>query len=237
MMLGLGLRKKIFEQRASEISKLYQSILKPGMLVFDIGANQGHYTAAFIKLGAEVVSVEPQKDCFKILNARYKNNSKVHLLNYALDSEEGEKKMHISNLDTISSMSEDWIAAVKSSKRFPDAQWSKEAVVKTTTLESLIGLYGTPDFIKIDVEGYELNVLRGLKSKVPLLSIEYTYEIIETTVKCIEYLESIGKILVLWGEAPEFNDKNKWISTFDAINALRQIKENAAGDMFIKFIN
>ena len=46
---------------------MYQDILKPGMLVFDIGANQGHYTCAFLQLGTEVVSVEPQKNCFDIL--------------------------------------------------------------------------------------------------------------------------------------------------------------------------
>jgi hypothetical protein len=72
---------------------------------------------------------------------------------------------------------------------------------------------------------------------VPLISIEYTFEIIENTVKCLEYLESIGKTKVLWGEVSSFNDDSKWISNFDAIKLLRQLKENEAGDMFIKFVS
>ncbi len=236
-MIRLGMRKELFKQKAAAISKVYQNIIKPGMTVFDIGANQGHYAAAFIKLGAEVVCAEPQTDCFKILKARYKNNPKVHLLNCAVDCEQGEKKIHISNMNTISSMSEDWILAVKDSKRFPDAEWSKEATVKTVTLESLIAKYGRPGFIKIDVEGYELNVLKGLKSKVPLISIEYTYEIIENAVKCIEYLKSIGEILIVLDDTNIISDESKWMKPEDVITALRSLKDsNANGDLFIKFV-
>lgn len=236
MMIRLGLRKKAFEERATYIRKMYEHILKPGMLVFDIGANTGHYAAAFLGLGAEIVCAEPQKDCFKILTVRYKNNSKVHLLNSAVDFEQGEKKIHISNMNTVSSMSDDWIAAVSDSKRFPDARWSKEDTVKTVTLEWLIAKYGRPDYIKIDVEGYELNVLKGLKSRVPLISIEYTAEIIESTVKCIEYLESIGETSILIDAVSDFNDQRKWLNAKAAINALQQLKgTDSAGDLFIKF--
>jgi FkbM family methyltransferase len=236
ILIRLGLRKKLYEQKALSVSKLYKNLLKPRMLVYDIGANQGHYTAGFLLLGAKVISVEPQQNCFRILKARYNNNPNVHLLNLALDNTEGEKKIHISNMNTISSMSEEWISAVKESRRFPNAKWSKDDIVKTSTLEALIGTYGRPDFIKIDVEGYELNVLKGLKSKVPLISIEYTFEVIETAVQCIEYLKGIGEILILFDYCFLSNDKGNWMNNIDAISALRNIKENSAGDLFIKFV-
>ena len=44
--------------------------------------------------------------------------------------------------------------------------------VETTTLDELITEHGRPIFIKIDVEGYELNVIRGLRHAVPYLSFE-----------------------------------------------------------------
>ena len=234
LLIRLGLRTKLYEQRTSIISNLYKDIVKPGMLVYDVGANMGHYTSAFLKLGAEVICVEPQSGCFKILKTRYKNDKRVQLLHCALDSEEGEKKIHISNMSTISSMSEEWINAVKTSKRFPGAEWEKEVRVKTNTLESLMAAYGRPDFIKIDVEGYELNVLKGLKSKVPLISIEYTFEVTGTTIKCLEYLEGIGKTVVLLNDT--YAD-SKWISSKDAITALHGITDkDSTGDLFIKFI-
>jgi hypothetical protein len=44
--------------------------------------------------------------------------------------------------------------------------------VETITLEQMISTYGRPFYIKIDVEGYELNVLKGLQTAVPYLSFE-----------------------------------------------------------------
>jgi FkbM family methyltransferase len=233
IIIRLGFRQKIFEQRALVVKNMYKNLLKPGMLVFDIGANQGHYTAGFLLLGSKVISVEPQKDCFKILRARFRKNKNVHLLNCACDAETGEKMIHISNMNTISSMSEDWISAVQNSKRFPEAEWKKTDTVKAITLESLKLSYGQPDFIKIDVEGYELNVLMGLKSKVPLISIEYTFEIMKTTLECLEYLSKIGEISVLADDSKGIPDKGNWMTAEDTINFITEKKDQ----LYRRFIN
>ena len=63
------------------------------------------------------------------------------------------------------------------------------------TLDQLIALYGVPDFIKIDVEGFESEVIAGLSRPINFISFEFTPESINSTFKCIRHLESLGKVI------------------------------------------
>jgi hypothetical protein len=97
-----------------------------------------------------------------------------------------------------------------------------ELEVEVTTLDRLIKRYGVPKFIKIDVEGYELNALRGLSYRIPFITIEYHSDqrSIAATRECISRLSSFGPVeinataennhdLVLpyWLERREFLDQ------------------------------
>jgi hypothetical protein len=61
-----------------------------------------------------------------------------------------------------------------------------------TTLDALIERYGEPAFVKIDVEGFELEVLKGLSRRVPALSFEFTPECADTALACVAHLDSLG---------------------------------------------
>ena len=66
----------------------------------------------------------------------------------------------------------------------------------------MIKKYGIPNFCKIDVEGYELEVLKGLSKPIKTLSFEYTIpEFIDKDVDCNEYLNSLGKIVCNYSSA------------------------------------
>jgi hypothetical protein len=68
--------------------------------------------------------------------------------------------------------------------------------VETVVLDSMIATYGKPGYIKIDVEGFEYEVLKGLSQQVPLISFEYHFNdnSAQQAVECIDYLSTLGEI-------------------------------------------
>ena len=173
-----------------------QTLIKRGDLVFDIGANVGDMTALYLELGARVVSVEPQEECLRILNGRFRFDPRVTIVPLGVGDREGEQEIMLSDIRSpISSMSEQWIAAVKSSGRFPHYEWSRSVTVPITTLDALIARYGEPDFCKVDVEGFEEKVLRGLSLPLACLSFEFHAELLPGAIACVNLLQGLGEYL------------------------------------------
>jgi hypothetical protein len=84
------------------------------------------------------------------------------------------------------------MSAVAASGRFPGVTWEEGPRVAVTTLDALIRAHGTPRFIKVDVEGYESEVLQGLSVCVPYLSFEFTPECRDLAFECVDYLTALG---------------------------------------------
>lgn len=178
-----------------------KTLFKPGDLVFDVGANIGAKTAEFIANGARVVCFEPQPDCVKKLQQRFANNPNVVVEGAGLATQSGILELSIcSAANTISTFSPEWKKG-----RFADYQWDRNVIVPVTTLDAAIARHGQPSYVKVDVEGFELEVLRGLTHQVKLLSFEFTTEFLENNRECTRHLESIG-----------FRDFNAKIGTLDS---------------------
>ncbi len=178
-----------WDQRALQF---YSEFIRPGETCFDIGANRGNRTKVFKMLGARVIAVEPQRRCASLLRSAFGKNSSVTVVESACSDYQGRAEMKIASSDTVSSMSADWISAVNTTGRFGDMRWKEKADVAVTTLDDLLCTYGNPTFIKIDVEGSEVNVLRGLTKPVPCLSFEFTPELMEAALQCIRHLTALG---------------------------------------------
>ena len=84
--------------------------------------------------------------------------------------------MYVSYEHTLSTLSADWLSAVSESGRFGDTRWDSEEEVEITTLDAAIAEFGEPAFVKIDVEGYESEVLSGLSRRLKAGSIEFAAE-------------------------------------------------------------
>jgi FkbM family methyltransferase len=177
----------------SQSLSFHKALINGGDLVFDIGANVGDMTGLYVELGARVISVEPQADCLKTLETRFGRHPEVTIVPMAVGASEGQQEIMLSDIRSpISSMSREWIAAVKSSGRFPYYDWSLSATVAVTTLDSLIAKFGEPDFCKIDVEGFEWEVLKGLSIPLARLSFEFHAEFLAEAFSCLERLRELG---------------------------------------------
>lgn len=214
--------------------QLYSAFVKPGDLCFDIGANVGTRTQLFLELGARVVAVEPQMVCLRKLQRHYGSDSRVILVPQALGRQPGEAEMLVSDAHTISSMSRDWINRVEASGRFGSHRWTSRVSVPVTTLDALIEEHGVPAFCKIDVEGYEAEVVAGLSRALPCVSFEFTPEVMETAYACVDRLGELGTTAFNYslGETMELALPH-WVDRVEMAETLRRLEESSTfGDVY-----
>lgn len=223
-------QKLITEQEKIELKRrkeFYKQFINQGELCYDVGANIGNRIKPLLDLGAKIIAVEPQESCYKYLEKKF--GSKIKIVKKGLGEAESIKDFHISDATTISSFSEEWIDSVKQ-ERFKNYNWDRTVKIEMTTLDKLIEIHGLPVFVKIDVEGYEAEVLKGLSKPIRTVSFEYTVP--EQTKKVIECITIIDKITnkakynYSIGESMEMA-LNEWID----VNAM---KEHVKSNNFIK---
>ena len=186
-----------------------------GDLGVDIGANLGYATLSLCKNMSKVIAIEPDRKSRKLLKKNIKINNfknKVKIYNFAISDSMGESIIYFfrknPNLNTLCKPK-----TLKSSKDF-----IRKEMIKTKTIDSLNVL---PNFIKMDIEGYEIEAIEGgietfKKSKNCKILIEvhpHYYTKKRSFAKILEKLFTIGfkvKYIVSAGtECPElFREKN-----------------------------
>ena len=225
-----------WDNRDQECLEFYQQFVASGDLVFDVGANLGNRTKIFSRLGAVVVAVEPQVTCADFLLSVFQGRPNFHLVRKALGASVGQAEMLISNAHTISSLSSEWVRLVKESGRFANYQWNRKETVVIDTLDNLIAQFGVPTFIKIDVEGFENQVVAGLSAPVGVLSMEFIPEFMEGTLSCIEHLCGIGDVRfqLSLGESMEFV-LPKWVTSEEIKKTLSEVPLTVFGDVYARF--
>ena len=220
--------------------KIFESIINKNDLIFDIGSNMGEKSQIFLNLGARVVGFEPQFECYSSTLSRFAKNTNFIGENIALDKKTGKEIIYIATYHTISSMSEKFIEESKK-ERFVGYNWNNTREVNTDTLDNMITKYGKPNFIKIDVEGYELNVLEGLTDSVELISIEFNPELCEITKSCIEYIDKLNNnnTIFNYGYREDIDFKyDEWMSKDKMIEYIESINDFKFefGDIYCKKI-
>lgn len=223
--------------QARRMARFYAQLIRPGDLCFDIGAHVGNRLRVWRRLGARVVGVEPQPHCMQLLRRLYGQDSGVILVQEAVGATPGTQTLHMSESNpTVSTLSPSWIAAVQQVDSFAAVRWESTLPVVVTTLDDLIARYGEPAFCKIDVEGFELDVLQGLTRPLAALSFEFIPAVPELTLGCIERLTGLGDYTYNWSLGEQHcRQSPTWLTPAEMIQTLRQMDPGApSGDIYAR---
>ena len=146
-------------------------------LCFDVGAYTGNSIKRLKSLGyTKILCFEPSPNNFLQLFQTYGTNKNLAFMNAAATSKAGDIITFYQNpyLPWLNTANIDWIQNTRHKSLVPRLSATK---VHTTTLDRVIELIGViPHYIKIDVEGHELEVLKGLHIKPKMVSFEWISE-------------------------------------------------------------
>jgi FkbM family methyltransferase len=168
------------------------------LLLFDIGANRGDATVAGLNKGYKVIALEPAPRIFKQLASAFIYNPNVIPLKVAVSDADNQRvTFYEAEEDGLSTLNKDWLTG----EAMPYAGKGFRTIsANTITVDTLVNLYGKPDLMKIDVEGAEWSVFKGMTQNYGKLAFEWTDVTIGEHCDQLEYLESIGYTEV----APQF---------------------------------
>ncbi len=174
ILLSLALNAKGYKffgnfQQTGE-KKFIQSITKDLMVCLDVGANVGKYTQLLLsETNSEIISFEPLKEAFKELQKienEYPNRLKV--FNYAIGEENTNLELNFSDEKSEKATFSNDIDKLS----FFDHEKNKKVMTDVVTLDSFFlensSLIDKKDIdlIKIDTEGFELEVIKGAKNTI-----------------------------------------------------------------------
>jgi FkbM family methyltransferase len=199
----------------------YAPFVRPGDLVFDIGANTGEHTEVLLRLGCRVVSVEPQAAVSARLAARHSGRAEIVVA--AVADSPGERILF---LNTLSDELATLVPEESREGRFRRG-WEGSERVQVTTLDRLIEERGIPALCKIDVEGSEPQVLRGLSHPISTVIFEFS-EGLRGTHECLGLLSALGSYRFGYriGRSPRPTP-----ATMSAVQVWERLPRNSHGDI------
>ena len=150
--------------------------------VVDVGAHKGEFIEVMMQLKNinSFYAFEPQKDIFEILSKKFSENKKISLHNFALDKEIRSMTLQVNKLSMSSSLAminqRSLYLKVKNFLTNSSTNFIDKYEVQTNTMDEVFkNLNLEKTLLKIDVEGFEINVIKGSKTKlkeIPFILIE-----------------------------------------------------------------
>ena len=213
------------------LRRLYGSFVEPGSLAFDIGAAEGYHAAILLSLDARAVAVEPNPRSVAVLERRVAGRGAA-VVRAAVAERSGQRVLRVSSSDPELST----LVTTEAHEGGREADpWDGEVDVTTVTLDQLIAEHGRPDFIKIDVEGAELEVLRGLSTAVERLSFEFHRCDLEAVGACTARLEQLGEYRFAFSFYRRFRlVPPLWVTADKLLERLRALtSRDACGDVYV----
>jgi FkbM family methyltransferase len=143
-------------------------------LVIDIGANRGQFALAARKCfpDAKIVSFEPLKEPASSFRRLFSSDPKVSLHEIAIGPDDKRTIIHVSHADDSSSLLP---IGTRQSELFPGTQEREQRIINVRSLDGVICREDMEEtaLLKIDVQGFEKEVLDGCKALLPYFSHIY----------------------------------------------------------------
>ncbi len=214
--LKLDLTKNLEYDRLTK--EIIQKIVKPDSVCVDVGCHKGEILDLFIEKSKQKhYAFEPIPDMNKALKDKYGDS--INLFNCALSNEKGETSFnYVKNAPAYSGIKK---RAYKVAN--PDIE---KIPISLEKMDDIINSNDKIDVIKIDVEGAELNVLKGAKNTIlsnePIIIFECglgASEYYETTPNDVfTFFKEVGmKIFLLkkWIKKEEHLQEEEFVDIFN----------------------
>jgi len=184
----------------NEFQKL-SKLISPGSTVVDVGANMGFMALIFSRLvgkRGKVISLEPSKQTFNKLRRNLDENAILNVVSKNMGCASGTANTELRKLSASSGHNSLAVTAKESPR-------AKAENVLVDTLDNIVQPFGKVDFLKIDTEGFESEVLEGalkiLKECRPIVYIELSAQYSESSERSIAILKECGYVFLT---EPEF---------------------------------
>ena len=141
-------------------------------MVIDVGSHKGEFLSYILKLKKikKIFAFEPQRAIYKILSKNF-THKKIKIANIAIDKEISKKYIYINKFTNTSTLSEfnkkSFYLKFKNLLTGSKKNFVQKYIVKTNTIDNLFSNIKLKNsLLKIDVEGFEINVLKGSTKKI-----------------------------------------------------------------------
>ena len=219
------------------LDQFYTALVPRGGLCFDIGAHVGNRSRSWSRLGASVVALEPQPDFARFLRWLFRSDANVTVRELAVAARPGRLRLLVSpRTPTVTTGSPEFIAQTTRVPSFAWVRWDSAVEVPVTTLDELIEAHGVPDFVKIDVEGMEHEVLAGLSRPVPALSFEFVPSALDGALASLDLVAKLGayRFNVSRGESMRF-EFAEWVDAAAMRSWLERLPADGdSGDVYAR---
>ncbi|MFV8345496.1 FkbM family methyltransferase [Flavobacterium sp. ZB4P13] len=191
-----ALKGNIFSFASFEVVSNLKLMVPELNHIIDVGANSGQFTrvASHLYPQARIDTFEPLPDLYPIIEKKFKNNKNITTYNIALGNEDGVIMFNKNKFGHTSSILEISSGNIHFPKEENDLD-QINVVIKKLDSVSLLNSNSELSLLKLDVQGYELEVLKGG----------------EITIKGIDYIIIEANLEELYSNQPSFTEMNDYL--------------------------